>query len=151
MDLRFKEVKKTLKQHTLHAFYSWASENGFTPMVYVVNSGNCMAPPALLKSQNFWLNLHPEAIRSYEETADGIFFIARFSGNPFKVYLDWQSVIGFKVAENNDFSAHLIDYPEEVKTTKSETVVAEQSLLATPIQAKKTVFKPVVLSGGKVN
>jgi stringent starvation protein B len=154
MAINFQPIKKTLKQHTLHAFYSWAAENGFTPMVYVVNNENCMVPPSLSKSPHFWLNLHPDAIRNYEETTDGIFFTARFSGNPFKVYIEWPSIIGVKVAENNDFATHLMDYPDDIQSTQSTQptpIAAEQVAPPSQIQGKKPAFKPVVLSGGKDN
>lgn len=73
------EYKNTFKPYLINAFYTWAIDTGFTPLIEVeIHQDNQI--PEILKDKNpIVFNIHPSATRNLIFSKDFIEFEAKFS------------------------------------------------------------------------
>ena len=72
--------KNTFKPYLINAFYTWAMDINFTPLIEVSNSSINKIPANLKDKENIIFNIHPGSIRNLIFGKDCIEFEAKFGG-----------------------------------------------------------------------
>lgn len=72
--------KNTFKPYLINAFYTWAMDINFTPLIEVSNSSINKIPSNLKDKENIIFNIHPGSIRNLIFGKDCIEFEAKFGG-----------------------------------------------------------------------
>lgn len=81
--------------YVLRAYYEWALDNEFTPMIQVnldVNKDEISVPPQFSKDEEIVFNIGPEACGNLDIGNEYIDFDARFNGAPFHIHFPVENV-----------------------------------------------------------
>ncbi|MDR2876164.1 MAG: ClpXP protease specificity-enhancing factor [Methylobacillus sp.] len=87
------------KPYFLRAMYEWCADNGYTPHIVVTVDANTRVPPGYVKNGEIVLNINVSATKDLRIANDALTFSARFSGNPFNIYVPVGAVKGIFARE----------------------------------------------------
>ena len=121
------EYKNTFKPYLINAFYTWAIDTGFTPLIEVEFHQDNQIPESLEDKNPIVFNIHPAATRNLIFSKDFIEFEAKFSNQLQKLSINNKSItrifskedgygLEFKIFE--EINQHN-DSPEIEKTSKN--------------------------------
>ncbi len=86
--------------YLLRAMHEWMTDNGHTPYLIVdATEGGVQVPAEHVRDGKITLNVSYAAVRGLELGNDGVSFEARFSGQPFRVYVPVVAVRGIYARE----------------------------------------------------
>lgn len=85
-------MQHTLKPYLINAFYSWAMDIGYSPLIQIEKWRNNIIPQHLDPENDLIFNIHPKAVRNLVFGKDKIEFEALFQGNPSQISIDYQSI-----------------------------------------------------------
>ena len=89
------------RPYLLRAFYEWIVDNNCTPYLVVdATMPGVKVPLQHVKDGQIVLNISPGAIGNLLLGNDAVTFNARFSGNPFALYIPQRSVLAIYAREN---------------------------------------------------
>jgi stringent starvation protein B len=90
-----------LKYYLTKAAYDWAADNGFTPHVIVdATLPDVKVPERHIENGRIVLNVHPQAVQSFEFDQTGLRFSARFSGSAQWVNVPLAAIVAVYAREN---------------------------------------------------
>ncbi|MDR2219213.1 MAG: ClpXP protease specificity-enhancing factor [Methylobacillus sp.] len=87
------------KPYFLRAMYEWCTDNGYAPHIVVTVDANTRVPPGYVKNGEIVLNISFSATKDLLIANDALTFSARFSGNPFDIYVPVGAVKGIFARE----------------------------------------------------
>ncbi|MFK5970302.1 MAG: ClpXP protease specificity-enhancing factor [Candidatus Marithrix sp.] len=91
----------SIQPYLLRAFHDWIVDNGLTPYMLVdANYEDVAVPEQYVENSQIILNLSPTAVQNLLLDNDWVSFSARFSGQPFSVYVPIKAVLGVYAKEN---------------------------------------------------
>ncbi len=91
----------SIQPYLLRAFHDWIVDNGLTPYMLVdANYEDVAVPEQYVENGQIILNLSPTAVQNLLLDNDWVSFSARFSGQPFSVYVPIKAVLGVYAKEN---------------------------------------------------
>lgn len=76
------KYRNNFKPYLINAFYTWAMDINFTPLIEVSNASKNKVPDSLKSKDTIIFNIHPSSVRNLIFGKDFIEFEARFSGEP---------------------------------------------------------------------
>ncbi|TXH94592.1 MAG: ClpXP protease specificity-enhancing factor [Rheinheimera sp.] len=89
------------RPYLLRAFYEWIVDNNCTPYLVVdATMPGVKVPLQHVKDGQIVLNISPGAVGNLLLGNDAVTFNARFSGNPFALYIPQRSVLAIYAREN---------------------------------------------------
>ncbi len=89
------------RPYLLRAFYEWIVDNNCTPYLVVdATLPGVKVPLQHVKDGQIVLNISPGAVGNLLLGNDAVTFNARFSGNPFALYIPQRSVLAIYAREN---------------------------------------------------
>ncbi len=93
-------TSRSKRPYLIRAMHEWMGDNGNTPHI-VVDAGvdGVQVPTEHVKDGKIILNISHSAAHNLKLTNDGVSFRARFSGNPFDVWVPVSSVLGIYAKE----------------------------------------------------
>lgn len=120
-----------LRPYLFRAIFDWTLENGFTPhMVVDAKQNGVDVPAGFVRDGQITLNIHPNAVRNFNATNDGIEFSARFNGEPFFVSVPMRAVSAVFAKENGRgmfFQDEPLDAPPPGDTPPQNPIGANRS------------------------
>ena len=91
----------SIQPYLLRAFHDWIVDNGLTPYMLVdADYEDVAVPKQYVENGQIILNLSPTAVQDLLLDNDWVSFSARFSGQPFSVYVPIKAVLGIYAKEN---------------------------------------------------
>ncbi len=91
----------SIQPYLLRAFHDWIVDNGLTPYMLVdAKYEDVAVPEQYVENGQIILNLSPTAVQNLLLDNDWVSFSARFSGQPFSVYVPIKAVLGVYAKEN---------------------------------------------------
>ena len=84
--------KNKLKPYLINAFFTWSIDTNQTPIIEVFEHSNNKLPDGFFNNRFINLNIQPSATRNMVLGKEKIEFEARFSGQPFNVVIDYDSI-----------------------------------------------------------
>lgn len=87
------------KPYFLRAMYEWCLDNGYTPHIVVAVDAYTRVPPGYVKDGEIVLNINFSATKDLLIGNEAVTFSARFSGNPFDIYVPVNTVKGIFARE----------------------------------------------------
>lgn len=105
------------RPYFLRAMYEWCLDNGFTPHIVVAVDAYTRVPPGYVKDGEIVLNINFSATKDLLIGNDAVTFSARFSGNPFDIYVPTGAVKGIFARETGQ---GMFFEPEEVQSRDEE-------------------------------
>lgn len=112
----------SMQPYLLRAFYDWIVDNGLTPYMLVnAEYEDVAVPQQYVENGQIILNLSPTAVQNLILDNDLVSFSARFSGQPFSVYVPIEATLGIYAKENGKGMFFQDESPEKEpeKPTKS--------------------------------
>lgn len=89
------------RPYLLRAFYEWIVDNNCTPYLVVdATAAGVKVPLQHVKDGQIVLNISPGAVGNLLLGNDAVTFNARFSGNPFALYVPQRAVLAIYAREN---------------------------------------------------
>jgi stringent starvation protein B len=89
------------RPYLLRAFYEWIVDNNCTPYLVVdATLPGVKVPLQHVKDGQIVLNISPGAVGNLLLSNDAVTFSARFSGNPFALYVPQRAVLAIYAREN---------------------------------------------------
>ncbi len=89
------------RPYLLRAFYEWIVDNNCTPYLVVdATVAGVKVPLQHVKDGQIVLNISPGAVGNLLLGNDAVTFNARFSGNPFALYVPQRAVLAIYAREN---------------------------------------------------
>lgn len=89
------------RPYLVRALYEWIVDNGMTPYLLVdAKFDQVTVPIEHVEDGKIILNVGPMAVTGIILGNDDVTFSARFSGNPFSVYLPIHSILAIYAKEN---------------------------------------------------
>lgn len=97
--------------------YEWCLDNGYTPHLMVAVNSRTRVPPGYVKDGEIVLNINFSATKDLLIGNEAVTFSARFSGNPFDIYVPVDAVRGIFARENGQ---GMFFEPEETASSTTE-------------------------------
>lgn len=92
--------EKSKRPYLIRAMHEWMGDNGHTPHLVVdTTHADVNVPPAHVKDDKIILNVSDSAAQNLKMTNSAVSFRARFSGEPFEVWVPIASVMGIYAKE----------------------------------------------------
>lgn len=91
---------KPARPYLVRALYEWILANDLTPHLLIDPGQGVQVPPQAVRDGRITLNISPDAVRELKLDDDVITFEARFSGQPFSVFVPTEAVRGIYAREN---------------------------------------------------
>lgn len=129
------------KPYLLRAIYQWLVDNQCTPHLLIAypNKGWVSGVPEhLLQEEQLILNISPSAAPDCQIENHGVYFSARFSGQPYRVSVAMEAIAGLFARENQQ--GMLFDLAPEVAQGCSAPVKTQ----ANTVEKKKPSHLKVV-------
>ena len=99
--MRNSESMTSNKPYLIRALNEWILDNQLTPFLLVdVSIEGVVVPEQHVKEGKIVLNVSPSAVQEISFEDAGIYFSARFSGQPFSVNIPITSVLAIYTKEN---------------------------------------------------
>lgn len=96
-------MSKSRRPYLIRAIHEWAGDNGFTPhMVVAADYPGTQLPREYVKDDRITLNIDMQAVRGLDLQSDPIHFSARFSGQPFDVFVPSGAVLAVYAQETGE-------------------------------------------------
>jgi stringent starvation protein B len=105
------------KPYFLRAMYEWCLDNGYTPHLMVAVNARTRVPPGYVKDGEIVLNINFSATKDLLIGNEAVTFSARFSGNPFDIYVPVDAVRGIFARENGQ---GMFFEPDETASSAAE-------------------------------
>ena len=86
--------------YLIRALYEWILDNELTPHLLVEPRDDVQVPPQAIRDGKIVLNVSPQAVRDLKLDNEVISFEARFTGDPFSVFVPMDAVRGIYAREN---------------------------------------------------
>ncbi len=91
----------SIQPYLLRSFYDWIVDNALTPYMLVdAEYEDVTVPEQYVENGKIILNVSPTAVQNLALDNDSVNFSARFSGQPFSVYVPTEAVLGIYAREN---------------------------------------------------
>jgi len=91
----------SIQPYLLRSFYDWIVDNALTPYMLVnAEYEDVTVPEQYVENSQIILNVSPTAVQNLALDNDSVSFSARFSGQPFSVYVPTEAVLGIYAREN---------------------------------------------------
>ncbi|MDM8566206.1 ClpXP protease specificity-enhancing factor [Candidatus Halobeggiatoa sp. HSG11] len=91
----------SIQPYLLRAFYDWIVDNSLTPHMLVnAEHKDVAVPQQYIENGQIILNVSPTAVQNLLLDNEWVSFSARFSGQPFSVYVPITAVLGIYAKEN---------------------------------------------------
>lgn len=94
-------IDKPFKPYIVNAFYNWALENHTTPYINVSKSIDNVVPEYLKNNASIILRLHNDSVYNLVFSADNLYFLAYFNGEPFQVCIPYSNIRSIFCKETN--------------------------------------------------
>ena len=109
------------RPYLLRAFYEWIVDNNCTPYLVVdATMPGVKVPLQHVKDGQIVLNISPGAIGNLLLGNDAVTFNARFSGNPFALYIPVTAVLAIYARENGAGTVFTLEEEEDEADIFSE-------------------------------
>lgn len=92
------------RPYLIRAIYEWVLDNGLTPHILVAADAEGVEVPAQFVTEDgkITVNVSPSAVRDLELGNELISFSARFSGQPYQVFVPPGAVLALYARENGE-------------------------------------------------
>lgn len=134
--------KKSLKPYIINAFYTWAIDVGYSPIIEITKSDNNDLPDFIKNKPVFNLNIHPSSIRSMVFNKENIILEAFFKNNAFILKIDYQSISKiFNDEDGYGLEFDINDFEKNSDTLKENYFINENALGQTKIPKLQLIKK----------
>jgi stringent starvation protein B len=124
--------------YLLKAFFDWIVDNELTPYIVVnANVSGVEVPQQFVKDGQIVLNISPSACVHFSMDYESLSFQARFSGQPYRIYIPSHAVLAIYARENGAGTVFTTEMDVD-----SEATTATPSAPDKPNAAKKVKSKP---------
>ncbi len=104
------------RPYLLRAIYEWLLDNNLTPQILVdARQAGVQVPEQHVKDGQILLNINNTAVQNLLMDNHGVFFNARFSGNPMQINIPIPAVLAIFSRENGQGMA----FPDEATTDEA--------------------------------
>lgn len=86
------KYRNNFKPYLINAFYTWAMDINFTPLIEVSSTSKNKIPEMLKDKETIIFNIHPSSVKNLIFGKDFIQFEARFSGESCNLSISHQSI-----------------------------------------------------------
>lgn len=127
--MRSSESMNSNKPYLIRALNEWILDNQLTPFLLVdVSIEGVVVPEQHVKEGKIVLNVSPSAVQEISFEDSGIYFSARFSGQPFSINIPITSVLAIYAKENGRgmmFAGEESLTEDNIESQKKETTKKE--------------------------